>query len=234
MSYTIFLIRIAISFILSFFIGLERLSGRHATGLRTNVLVCIGAFLFSSYAFSVDATDKTRMAAQVVSGIGFLGAGVIMKDGTNIKGLTTAATLWCNAAIGILCSAGLLKEAITGCIFILFSNIFLKYLNYKISTNYNQKETYVFKIRCEQERENKIRNQITKATKNKNIKLTNIEVKTLENGNSKIYATISSNLDFNYLIDKLMNTIASEKGILSVGWNKLDKLDDDTEDINEI
>ena len=190
--------------------------------------------MFSSYAFSVDATDKTRMAAQVVSGIGFLGAGVIMKDGTNIKGLTTAATLWCNAAIGILCSAGLLKEAITGCIFILFSNIFLKYLNYKISNNYNQKETYVFKIRCEQERENKIRNQITKATKNENIKLTNIEVKTLENGNSKIYATISSNLDFNYLIDKLMNTIASEKGILSVGWNKLDKLDDDTEDINEI
>ena len=234
MTYTIFLIRIIICFILSFLIGLERLSGRHATGLRTNVLVCIGAFLFSSYAFSVDASDKTRMAAQVVSGIGFLGAGVIMKDGTNIKGLTTAATLWCNASIGVFCSAGLLKEAVTACVIILFSNIFLKYLNHKISNNFNHKETYVFKIRCDQERENKIRGQITKATKNENIKLTNIEVKTLENGNSKIYATITSNLDFNYLVDKLMNTIASEKGILSVGWKKLDKSDDDTEDINEI
>jgi putative Mg2+ transporter-C (MgtC) family protein len=191
--------------------------------------------LLGEYMHRIDSTiDITRLGAQVVSGIGFLGAGAILKDGFSVRGLTTAATLWCNAAIGILCSAGLLKEAITGCIFILFSNIFLKYLNYKISNNYNQKETYVFKIRCEQERENKIRNQITKATKNENIKLTNIEVKTLENGNSKIYATISSNLDFNYLIDKLMNTIASEKGILSVGWNKLDKLDDDTEDINEI
>ena len=101
-------------------------------------------------------------------------------------------------------------------------------------SKFNHKETYVFKIRCDNERENKIRGQITKATKNENIKLTNIEVKTLENGNSKIYATITSNLDFNYLIDKLMNTIASEKGILSVGWNKLDKSDDDSEDINEI
>lgn len=100
MSYQDFLLRIGISFLLSFCIGLERQWRRRAIGLRTNVLVCIGAFLFVSFSMQTNANDVSRIAAQVVSGIGFLGAGVILKDKANIKGLNTAATLWCNAAIG--------------------------------------------------------------------------------------------------------------------------------------
>jgi len=75
--------------------------------------------------------DVTRIAAQVVAGIGFLGAGVIIKDSKNskVRGLTTAATLWCDASIGMLCAGGFLKEAIVASLVVLFSNIILRYIN---------------------------------------------------------------------------------------------------------
>src|ERR1700722_11426866 len=72
-------------------------------GLRTNALVAVGATMFvlsSAYGFSGATADPTRVAAQIVSGIGFLGAGVILRDGLNVRGLNTAATLWCSAAVG--------------------------------------------------------------------------------------------------------------------------------------
>ena len=231
MSYTEFLIKIVYCFILSLLIGLERLSGRHVTGLRTNVLVSLAAFMFVSFSFNVNTTDQTRMAAQVVSGIGFLGAGVIMKDGLNVKGLTTAATLWSTAAIGVLCAGSMIVEASIGCFFILFSNIFLKNLTTKLSKY--TKEDYIFNIKCSQESEKKVRSLILKQTKNINIDLKNIETKTLDNGEAKLYAYITSELNFNYLIDRLMAAIMKETGVISVGFKKVELKDDDSESISE-
>jgi len=98
MDLTTFLIRITICFALSILIGLERQLRHRMVGLRTNVLVCIGAFLFVYLSFGANIvnSDTTRIAAQVVSGIGFLGAGVILRDGSKIKGLNTAATCCSN------------------------------------------------------------------------------------------------------------------------------------------
>ena len=71
--------------------------------MRTNTLVALGAAIFITYGRAVSDPDgATRIAAQVVSGIGFLGAGVIFKEGLNVRGLNTAATLWCSAAVGLL------------------------------------------------------------------------------------------------------------------------------------
>ena len=114
MDLTTFIIRLVICFSLSILIGLERQLRHRMVGLRTNVLVCIGAFLFVYLSYGIDVNDKTRVAAQVVSGIGFLGAGVILRDGSKIKGLNTAATLWCVSAIGVLCASGLVVEAVQG------------------------------------------------------------------------------------------------------------------------
>jgi putative Mg2+ transporter-C (MgtC) family protein len=90
-------------------VGLEReLSGQGA-GFRTHILVCLGSALFtlvSAYAFTGSRVDPTRIAAQVVSGVGFLGAGAIMRSGTGVRGLTTAASLWVVAAIGLGAGAG--------------------------------------------------------------------------------------------------------------------------------
>src|SRR6266403_2205956 len=98
---------IAVAFLLGLAIGLERELRHHEAGLRTNALVALGAALFVSLARLYDHEGSpTRVAGQVVSGIGFLAGGVIIRDGFSVKGLTTAATLWCTAAVGTLAGSG--------------------------------------------------------------------------------------------------------------------------------
>lgn len=93
-----FIIRIACAVLLGFCIGLERQLTGHIAGIRTNILVCLGACLFTVFSQLTFAPDPTRIAAQVVTGIGFLCSGIIFKDGFNVRGLNTAATIWCTAA----------------------------------------------------------------------------------------------------------------------------------------
>lgn len=140
MSLEQFIVYLLICFFLSFFIGIERQYRHRSVGLRTTILVAIGSYLFVSFSVLLNGynIDVTRIAAQIVTGIGFLGAGVILKDGVKIRGLTTAATLWCTASIGVLCASGFILEAISGTVIILFSNVFLRYVNKIV----NQKSRY--------------------------------------------------------------------------------------------
>lgn len=108
MDYTLIshFLRLILACVLGGMVGLERdLHGRNA-GIRTNVLVCVGSALFTIVSISVQGADPSRIAAQIVCGIGFLGAGAILKDGFNIRGLTTAAYMWFIAAVGISCGLG--------------------------------------------------------------------------------------------------------------------------------
>ena len=123
-----FLIRISAALALGFILGLERELTNKYAGLRTHILVCLGACAFtiiSIYGFPSYATgdniildqatgirDTGRVAAQVVSGIGFIGAGAVLRNGPMIIGLTTAATLWISAAIGMTCGVGMYDVAI--------------------------------------------------------------------------------------------------------------------------
>ena len=132
-----FMIRILVCFALSILIGLERQYRHKTVGLRTNVLVSLGAFMFVCMSFNVNTNDTTRIAAQVVSGIGFLGAGIILKDGDRVKGLNTAATMWCVAAIGALTASGMIIEASISTLFILISNTVLRVLSRKITNKIN-------------------------------------------------------------------------------------------------
>lgn len=117
----------ATSFVLGTLIGLERQWRQRSAGLRTNVLVAVGAAAFSDLGLRLlGAEGATRIISYVVSGIGFLGAGVILKDGTTIKGLNTAATLWCSAAVGTLAGSGLSAEAATLAAFVLAGNTLLR------------------------------------------------------------------------------------------------------------
>src|SRR5690606_5699650 len=107
--------RILFALVIGGLIGLEREFGQHSAGFRTHILVCLGSaliMLLSIYGFSVSVdapnvrTDPARLAAQVISGIGFLGAGTILRNGNSISGLTTAASLWVVAALGLAVGAG--------------------------------------------------------------------------------------------------------------------------------
>lgn len=145
MNFNTFLIGLLICFLLSFSLGLERQIRRRFIGLRTMILVAIGSYMFVSFSFLITGynSDATRIAAQVVAGIGFLGAGVIIKDNekTKVRGLTTAATLWCDAAIGVLCAGGFIKEAIVASLVVLFANIILRYVNTMINNRIEDKIT---------------------------------------------------------------------------------------------
>lgn len=170
MNYQEFLFYLMICFALSFLIGVERQYRKRIIGLRTTILVSLGAFLFVSFSFSVGASDTSRIASQVVTGIGFLGAGVILKDGKKIRGLTTAATLWCDAAIGILCAGGAIFEAVIGTGIILFSNTILRYINKAIndlSDKKNLQFDYILTIRSDNETCKIIKQEIKKLLKDK-------------------------------------------------------------------
>lgn len=115
-------VRLTVGLVLGAVIGFERELHRQPAGFRTHSLVSLGAALFtiiSAYAFVGDQVDPTRIAAQIVSGIGFIGAGTILQHRGNIRGLTTAASLWAVAAIGTAAGAGLLLLAVIGTLLIL-------------------------------------------------------------------------------------------------------------------
>ena len=127
------ILRIFVGFILSGIIGIEREGINRPAGLRTHILVGTGSTLIMItgifLAETYPDTDAARLGAQVVSGIGFLGAGTIIKEGVSVRGLTTAASLWATAGIGLACGAGFLLPAVFTTAIVMFSLIFFQKLN---------------------------------------------------------------------------------------------------------
>ncbi|EJM38152.1 putative membrane protein [Pseudomonas sp. GM33] len=121
------LVSLSAAFVLGGLIGFERQYRQRTAGLRTNVLVAVGAAIFVDMANRLaGAEGAVRVVAYVVSGIGFLGAGVIMREEGNVRGLNTAATLWTSAAVGACAGADLLAEALLGTLFVLAANTLLR------------------------------------------------------------------------------------------------------------
>src|SRR6202521_282631 len=130
-------------------IGLERQWRQHLAGLRTNTLVALGAAIFITYGRAVsDADGATRIAAQVVSGIGFLGAGVIFKEGLNVRGLNTAATIWCSAAAGTLAGMVYLLHSAILAGFVILTNIVLRPLAYRMPQREPSHVQYCLRVTC--------------------------------------------------------------------------------------
>lgn len=121
------LVSLGSAFVLGGLIGLERQYRQRTAGLRTNVLVAVGAAVFVDMANRLHGHDgAVHVVAYVVSGIGFLGAGVIMREDGNVRGLNTAATLWGSAAVGAAAGADLILEAALATIFVLAANTLLR------------------------------------------------------------------------------------------------------------
>lgn len=223
--YVEFLIKIFVCFLLSACVGVERQFRGRKAGLRTVILVSIGAFLFVSFSFEFPNSDTTRIAAQVVAGIGFLGVGVIIKDSKNVKGLTTAATLWCSAAIGILCSANLLFEAATGTLFILFTNIVLRSVNRKINSLsgkgiYN---VYHFSVTCHKKDLDKLQDESEEIIKSNEAVIDSMNITILDNNDVRLDIYILDNSLNDKLTKKLMNELAGKSEVLSISLNKENK-----------
>lgn len=228
-----FLIRILVCFVLSFIIGFERQYRRRTIGLRTNVLVCIGSFLFTTVGYSFAGADSTRIPAQIVSGMGFLGAGVILREGKNIRGLNTAATLWCNAAIGVLTASGMLFEATIGAILILFSNVVLRIFANKMVDRTETTKKFIVTVTCSQKKAVVVRTLLLQKLNREEVMLDDIENESDED-KTKIVANIEIANNSSFKIDKIMNRMSMEPDVYSVGWKKnkedhRDPKDDDME-----
>lgn len=150
-DFTDTLISLLTAFVLGTLIGAERQYRQRTAGLRTNVLVAVGAAAFVDLAMHLDGADgAVRVISYVVSGIGFLGAGVIMKQGMDVRGLNTAATLWASAAVGSCAGADMVAQAVALTVFVIAGNTLLRPLVNainRIPLNEKASEaTYYFKL----------------------------------------------------------------------------------------
>jgi putative Mg2+ transporter-C (MgtC) family protein len=118
--------RLALALVLGCVIGAERQWRQRAAGLRTNALVCFGAAAFVDLGWTVGGPTTTNVIAYVISGVGFLGAGAIMKEGGSIRGLNTGATLWCSAAVGACAGAGEMLDAVFVTVLLVSINLALR------------------------------------------------------------------------------------------------------------
>ena len=173
-----FLIRIGVAIALGFVLGLERELTNKYAGLRTHILVCLGACIFtliSIYGFptfaesdnvivdnSTGIRDTGRVAAQVVSGIGFIGAGAVLRNGPMIIGLTTAATLWISAAIGMTCGVGMYDVALIATLASVAVLTIVRIFERKIlPSGFKRSRRFKLTIYCNDEDVNKIQEYLT-------------------------------------------------------------------------
>lgn len=229
-----YLVRIVVCVILSMLIGIER-QYRHGTvGLRTNVLVSLGAFMFNYATYGFFDHDESRIASSIVSGIGFIGAGMIIKDGKNIHGLNTAATLWCGAAIGLMTSIGMINEAIIGTLLVLISNVLLRlfsiYIMDKIA--YSSKEECIINLEFSKDIEIVVRTAISKYVEKNFLRVVSLDREEKSNLVKLKVTIITSRVQ---RIEDLVKNLTSEPEVSHISWehnkdfvyDNLDSLEED-------
>jgi putative Mg2+ transporter-C (MgtC) family protein len=230
MIWSYFTLNLSLAMLLGALIGAERQWRQRMAGLRTNALVATGAavFILSSISTSPDAPG--RIAAQIVSGIGFLGAGVIMREGMNIRGLNTAATLWCSAAIGVLCGLGQHIEAVIGTAVILCANILLREAAQRINAHPIQQAIeldfrYQIIIACDAKDEILIRTLILQGLNGLASRLLSLCSSDLPiTGKLEVCAEILANPAAQSDIENIVCRVSLEKSVHAVRWQILSAL----------
>jgi putative Mg2+ transporter-C (MgtC) family protein len=148
-------------------------------GLRTNALVALGSCGFVVFSSMVGEGDPTRIAAQIVTGIGFLGAGVILREGTNVHGLNTAATLWCSAMVGTFTGAGYWIPSVVAAAFVFGTNICLRPLirrvNRRIAISADTETHYNVTLTCRNTEEAHLRSILLHALSQSGLGLRRID-----------------------------------------------------------
>lgn len=228
MEFKSFVIGILICFILSFAVGLERQYRGRFIGLRTAILLAIGTYMFVSMSFIVGAskTDITRIAAGIVSGVSFIGAGVIIKQGNKVQGLTTAATLWCDAAIGVLCATGAYYEAIVGTVIVIVVNLLLRKLSHNFNKDVYQKlsrENYILVLSVSMDKVKNVRKQINDLLHDKSYDIVVDNFKMSKNRTSiDMEITFSVKSVQSAFIDELLEKLGNNEDINKLDVNKID------------
>jgi len=218
-----FIIRIAASALFGFLIGFERQLTGHPAGIRTNVLVSLGSCIFVILSFIIETPDQTRIAGQIVTGLGFLCSGIIFKDGVNVRGLNTAATIWCTAAIGVLASSGFILYAFVATLLLITANVILRPLSNKINPMFDETgKCYQITAVCAEDKKKLIRSIIMDYISNSKLVLSDLECKNISDDKVKIIAKMHVyGKHREEIAESLIEKIRDEKHVSSVGWEIL-------------
>ncbi len=212
------------AFVLGLLIGAERQYRQRTAGLRTNVLVAIGAAAFVDLAQRIAGTaEAVRVISYVVSGIGFLGAGVIMKEGMNVRGLNTAATLWCSAAVGACAGTDMLAEAGLLTVFVLAGNTLLRpvvnLINRIPINDKSAEQTYEVLVITTSAALDEVRDLLVERLEAAHYPVGDVEVTERSNDKVEILATLVSTAVDASEIDAVIAEIEKQPGVLHTTWS---------------
>jgi putative Mg2+ transporter-C (MgtC) family protein len=226
MEVILFTLNVGAALLMGLGIGLERQFRQHLAGLRTNALVCVGAALFVSLTRLMgDDASSTRIASYIVSGIGFLGGGVILREGLNVKGLNTAATLWCSAAVGTLAGAGFPLHALVGTVLVLGVHLGLRpvsrWVDARRHTATDVETAYRLRVVCEEKDEGVIRNIVLRHVNNHD-KMTVQGISTEEErgDHAVVVADVFSVERQDRVMQEIMSRLNIEPGVKAVRWER--------------
>ena len=217
--------RLGIALLFGAAIGFERQWHQRMAGLRTNALVSLGAAGFVVFGLIAAGDESpTRVAAQVVSGIGFLGAGVILREGVNIRGLNTAATLWCAAMVGTFAGAGQLIASLIAAAFVLLTNFFLRPLVRLINRQpfgAAEIEThYSVELRCQGQQEAHMRALLLQAAASAGLGLRRLTSENLEDSPQvTVSAVLVSATRNDSALEQIIGRMSLEPFVTAAHWN---------------
>ncbi|WP_398467194.1 MgtC/SapB family protein [Tardiphaga sp.] len=222
------LLSLAAAFVLGTLIGAERQYRQRTAGLRTNVLVAVSAAAFVDLAMKLDGSGgAVRVIAYVVSGIGFLGAGVIMKEGTNVRGLNTAATLWSSAAVGSCAGADMIAQAIALTVFVLAGNTLLRPLVNAINRTpldaQSSEVTYYVRLTVVPDAVSEMRERLQEALEAASYPVGDVEVNELTETQREIVATLVSTAVDPKELDAVLVKLESHAGVRNATWDSSTK-----------
>ena len=210
-------------------VGLERQWRQRMAGTRTNALVAAGgaAFVMCGFLIGGDPSASGRIVSYVVSGVGFLGAGVIFKDGANVRGLNTAATIWCSAAIGALCGLGALNLALVLAVVVLFANMALRPLAYRLHPVLppaTPAEThYEIQLNCRLSVAGRIRAELLAAINGLPVTLHSLHGEQDEDKNeSRLRAQLTTAGRNNEAVEQVVMRLSIEEDVTSLSWSIID------------
>lgn len=218
-----FLINSLIGILVGIIIGLERQWQQKLAGVRTTALVSFGACLFVMLSVMMGDTSPTRVAAQVVSGVGFLAGGVIIRDGYSVSGINTAATLWCSAAVGAIVGAGFPVEGMAASFILMFANIALRGVSKKVDqvsiTRKADTKHYVVSITCLENKEIHVRTVLLNILNQLNIDFNHMTFDEAKDGKTTIITDLEVNESENHTqlkLKSLTEKLLMEKSVLEV------------------
>ena len=216
--------RLLLAMILGAFIGAERQWRQRAAGLRTNTLVCLGAAAFVDLGTTI-APGTAQVVAYVISGVGFLGAGAIMKDGGSIHGLNTAATLWCSAAVGACAGSGEMFHAVFTTALLLVVNSILRpisrFIDQRSLARLNARALYRVRLLSDKEHRVEAEYQLTHGVAVRSLVMRDVRTEKVEDGNKiLVQAILESTIRDNRLLNALAEELRAFPWAQSVEWTE--------------